>query len=324
MTPGKRLLLILLAALTAAVLSNTTARAAGRMYSVVRLDKPASAAFPVAEPATGTVAAASAATAEIPTPALTGQITAAAIFYEGALYDIPREQLDLIQAGGAMALSYRGKTVGQAAITQDNLYPCCDQPLAALADLTLKENLGGVTTLLAVAGDSAEATRTYRAQISLDAVTAYQKEYQRVGQIGLKKYGVAESESMRAQPAEFAIVQPASGAPVLVAGSLVVSRPIPECAGVYNRAECVRHAFFMVARHEDKSLIPVSWSYADGDNLLASGWEYPVDVIDADLDGDADLLTQVCDLEACSFRIYAYHEKELTLVFRGTRWTSAK
>jgi hypothetical protein len=86
----------------------------------------------------------------------------------------------------------------------------------------------------------------------------------------------------------------------------------------------VRYAFFMVAGHQDKSLKPITWSFTDGDDLLTYGWENPVDVIDMDTDGDADLVTQACDLEGCSFRIYSYHEGDLTLVFRGTRWLTAR
>lgn len=302
----------LLAAAVLFVSIASGARAAARVISVLTLDPwsthtLATDTAPVESFATGT--------------ARPAQLTAAAVFYQGTYYDVPREQLELLPAGSDMTLLYRGKAVGKAAITQTGLFPCCEQALAARAEAVLNESAGAVTSFLAVSDIPGNATSSFRASVTEGAIMSYHNEFVRAGAAGLRKNGVSEAAAKSAQPAELAIVQPAPGAPVLVIGSLVVPRASSVCKDVYNDIACVRHALFMVARHDDKLLRPVIWSYADGDTLTDEGWENPVDVMDIDDDGDADLITRSCDTQTCSFRIFTYHEGAFTLVFRGEPWT---
>lgn len=311
MSNQKAILHIATAVLFVALAAGARTAAAARVYSVLTLDPPATPTF-----ATDTAAVDAFATGT----ALPAQLTAAAVFYEGAIYDIPREQLELLPAGSDVTLLYRGKSVGGAAITQTGLFPCCEQALAGRAEAVLRESTGAVTSFLAVSGSPENATASFRASVTESAIQAYHNEFVRAGAVGLRKSGVAATSANKAQPAELAIVQPAPGAPLLVIGSLVVPRAVPECKDVYNDIACVRHALFMVARHDDKLLRPLIWSYADGDALAATGWENPVDVVDVDADGDADLITRTCDTAKCSFRIFTYHDGDFTLAFRGEPW----
>lgn len=217
--------------------------------------------------------------------------------------------------GAELAVLRRGKVVGRATVIRSGAPSWSTNTLGVA--LALDPGYKGIGAFIAVPAEFATPAQNFRPEITTERIRDYHDTLVAAAGISFNANGVPEGAAKTSQPRTLNIFQPAPNAPTIIASSMIIPNGKTGCETVYNRMDCAAHSLFAVIKHKDMSLKPILLKYVNADDFAAAGLEEVVDVYDADRDGDADLITEVCTWSKCKYRIYTYENEDYILSFEG-------